>query len=228
MAKQALKGPPRSWACPSSSLTPLPHFLDFFTPYAPAVMNFLQFPESFSLLHPSFSHVGSLHILSFAETFSPLNCLFVLGFFFFVFFFLFFFCHFRAALVAYGVSQARVQSELQLPATPRATATPDPISNLHHSPQQHQILNLLSEARDQTFFLMDISWVCYHWATMGTPSTVAFILANFLLNFLDSVGMSLPWGSLSQISWLDNHLLPLSVIPNYHILLQFHMHHTCL
>ena len=41
-----------------------------------------------------------------------------------------------------------VESKLQLP----ATATPDPsrICNLHHSSQQCQILNSLSEARDRT------------------------------------------------------------------------------
>ena len=75
---------------------------------------------------------------------------------------------FRAAFVAYGSSQLGVKSELQLPAT--ATATPDPsfIYHLHHSSQQHQILNPLSEARNQTHDLMDTSWVCYHWATVGT------------------------------------------------------------
>ena len=32
-----------------------------------------------------------------------------------------------------------------------------------------QILNPLSEARDQTLILMHTSQVCYWWATMGTP-----------------------------------------------------------
>ena len=39
---------------------------------------------------------------------------------------LFFFLLFRAALAAYGGSQARVQSELQLPGLATATAMPDP------------------------------------------------------------------------------------------------------
>ena len=48
-----------------------------------------------------------------------------------------------------------VESELQVPAYTAATATPDPncICNLHHSSQQPQILNPLSETRDQTRIL---------------------------------------------------------------------------
>ena len=49
-----------------------------------------------------------------------------------------------------GPHQLGVKSELQLLTT--ATATPDPshIYHPHHCSQQHQILNLLSEVRDQT------------------------------------------------------------------------------
>ena len=43
------------------------------------------------------------------------------------------------------------------------------ICDLHHSSQQHRILNPLSKARDQTYILMDTSQICFHWATMGTP-----------------------------------------------------------
>ena len=45
-----------------------------------------------------------------------------------------------------------LKSELQLPAYPTATATQDMshICDLHHSSQQSQILNPLSEARDRT------------------------------------------------------------------------------
>ena len=55
-----------------------------------------------------------------------------------------------------------VESELQLPAYATVTATCDPSCNcgLHHSSQQCQILNLMSEARGQTHILMDTSWVC--------------------------------------------------------------------
>ena len=54
-----------------------------------------------------------------------------------------------------------VQSELQLPDHATATATQDlsHICDLHHSSQQPQILNPLSEARDQTRVLVDASRV---------------------------------------------------------------------
>ena len=64
------------------------------------------------------------------------------------------------------------ESELQLPAY--ATARPDlsRICDLHHSSQQHWILNPLRKARDRTcIILMDTSWVHYLWATMGIPPT---------------------------------------------------------
>ena len=52
-----------------------------------------------------------------------------------------------------------VKSELQLPSYATATATWDSshVFDLHHSSQQCCILNLLSEARDLTCILMDIS-----------------------------------------------------------------------
>ena len=53
-------------------------------------------------------------------------------------------------------------------ATAIETRDPSRVYDLHHSSQQHQILNSLSEARDQTRILMDISQAHYHWATMGT------------------------------------------------------------
>ena len=50
-----------------------------------------------------------------------------------------------------------LESELQLPAYTTATATQDPshVCDLHHSLQQHWILDSLSEARDRTHILMD-------------------------------------------------------------------------
>ena len=50
-----------------------------------------------------------------------------------------------------------VKSEPQLPAYTTATATcdPSPVYELHHSSQQHWIINPLRQARDQTYVLMD-------------------------------------------------------------------------
>ena len=55
-----------------------------------------------------------------------------------------------------------VKSELQLLAYTTATATRDlsHIYDLHHSSQQCQIPNPLSEARNQTCILMDTSRIC--------------------------------------------------------------------
>ena len=52
-----------------------------------------------------------------------------------------------------------VESELQLLAYSTAMQDLSHVCSLHHSSQQHQILNPLSEARDQTQILMDASWV---------------------------------------------------------------------
>ena len=62
------------------------------------------------------------------------------------------------------VPRLGVESELQLPACATATAMPDlsHVCDLHHSSQQCQILNPLSEARGGTRILMDPSQVCYH------------------------------------------------------------------
>ena len=69
-----------------------------------------------------------------------------------------------------------VTSQLRLPVYATATATPDPsrISDLHHSSWHRQILDPLSEARDQTHILMDASWIHFLCATMGTPYMVSF------------------------------------------------------
>ena len=68
------------------------------------------------------------------------------------------------------VPRLEVESELQLLAYTRATATSDlsRISDLYHSSRQHQILNPLSEARDRTSNLMVHSRICFCCATMGT------------------------------------------------------------
>ena len=60
------------------------------------------------------------------------------------------------------VPRLGVESELQLQAYATAIATRDSshVCNLRHSSWQHQFLNPLSKARDQTRILMDTSRVC--------------------------------------------------------------------
>ena len=59
------------------------------------------------------------------------------------------------------ITRLQVDSELQLPAYTIATAVQDPslVCDLHHNSQQCQIINPLSEARDQTQIVMDASRV---------------------------------------------------------------------
>ena len=59
------------------------------------------------------------------------------------------------------VPRLGVELELQLPAYTTTTATWDLncICDLHHSSQQHWILNPLTEATDQTRILMDPSQI---------------------------------------------------------------------
>ena len=85
---------------------------------------------------------------------------FVFYFLFFVFFF-FWSCLFGAAPSAYGGFQARGLIGGVAAGYTAAIAMPYPsyVCNLHHSSQQHQILNPPSEARDQTCVLMDTSQV---------------------------------------------------------------------
>ena len=60
------------------------------------------------------------------------------------------------------VPRLGVLSELQPPAYATATLDLSHICNLHHSSWQHWILNLLSEARDQTCVLMYTSHIHFH------------------------------------------------------------------
>ena len=89
------------------------------------------------------------------------------------FFFFFFFFVFLGAPVAYGDSQARGQIGTVAASLHHSRSNVDPryICDLHHSSQQCQILNLLSEARDQTHNLIVPSWICFCCTTTGTPQT---------------------------------------------------------
>ena len=75
------------------------------------------------------------------------------------------------------VPRLGVQLELQLPAYARATARPDPshVCDLLHSSRQHQILNPLHEARDQTCNLMVPSQIRFRCTMMGTPEKNSYL-----------------------------------------------------
>ena len=55
------------------------------------------------------------------------------------------------------------------------------ICNLHHSSQQHQILNPLSKATDQTCILMDTSQVLNLLSHNGNSPTCFLYLPQYLL-----------------------------------------------
>ena len=108
------------------------------------------------------------------ETSSLKLCFWFLFFFFFLF---------RATPVAYGeVPRLRVQSELQLPDHTRATATQDPshICDLHHISRQHQILNPLSKARDQTCIFMETSQVLHLLSHNGNSPEWSFLKLSYI------------------------------------------------
>ena len=91
-----------------------------------------------------------------------------------------FFFLFGLPLQHMEIPRLGVESELQLPAYTTATATPamSRVCNLHRSSGQHQILNPLSKAKDQTLILMDPSRICFCCTTMGTPKFHFFSRLN--------------------------------------------------
>ena len=79
-------------------------------------------------------------------------------------FFFFFFFFFRSAPAPCGSSQARGRLG--------AAAAGLHHSHSYHSSWQCQILNPLNKAKDRTCILMDTRWICFHWATTGTPDLI--------------------------------------------------------
>ena len=129
-----------------------------------------------------------------------------------------FFCLFRAAPTAHGGSQARHPI--------RATAAGLQHSHSHagsephethttHSSRQCWILNLLSEARDQTCFLMDTGRIYLHCNTTASPATFSFDSA-----FCHKKSFS--WSSLVAQCVKDPVLSPLQLGCN-HWPRNFHM-----
>ena len=114
------------------------------------------------------------------------------------------------------VSRLGIQSELQLPAYTTATATQGPscTCNLHHSAQQCQILNPLSEAREQTCNLMVPSRIHFCCATTGIPAVTFLTHCTTVgpLNFSFSYESKNPHGQLQVAAiasqWQQSTLRP--------------------
>jgi len=79
---------------------------------------------------------------------------------------------FRASPLTYGHSQTRGQ--IRAYATATSTRDQSRTCDLHHSSQQRQILNPLSEARDPTCILMDTSRILVRCTTTGIPGVSQF------------------------------------------------------
>ena len=89
--------------------------------------------------------------------------------------FFFFFVFLGPHLQHMEIPRLGVKLELQLLAYATATATRDPsrVCDLQHSSWQHQILNPLRKARDQTFVLLEANQIRFHWAIMRTPPEIS-------------------------------------------------------
>jgi len=89
------------------------------------------------------------------------------------------------------VPRLGVNLELQLLAT--ATSTPD----LSCVCDLCWILQSLSEARDRNCTLMDMSQVCFQWATLGTPTSVFLSSMQILVDKL-SLNLGLGLGQMAE------------------------------
>ena len=88
----------------------------------------------------------------------------------------FFLCFLEPHIQHMKVPRLGAELVLQLPATATVTAIQDLslVCDLHSSSWQHRIPGPLSEGREWTCILTDICWICFCWATTGTPSILWF------------------------------------------------------
>ena len=86
----------------------------------------------------------------------------------------FFLVFFRAEPEVYGGSQARGPIRVVAAGIHHSYSNvrSEPCLDLHHSSRKRQILNSVSEARDQTCVLMDTSQIHFPWATTGIPISI--------------------------------------------------------
>ena len=91
-----------------------------------------------------------------------------------------------SVLLVYGGSQSRGQIGAVATGLHHSHTIWDlsRICDLHHSSQKRQILNLLSEARDQTHNPMVPSQIHFRCATMGAPQFSFLILIIYIFFFL--------------------------------------------
>ena len=108
---------------------------------------------------------------------------------------------FRAAPIAYGVSQARGQ--IGATAAGLCHSHSNTRTELHHSSWQHWIPKSLSEARDWTCTFVDTSWIRFHCATTGTPVLFCFkSIVWFFFSYVFIPSLVRLWGRIQPyFSW---------------------------
>ena len=89
---------------------------------------------------------------------------------------------------------------------------PDPslVCDLHHSSWQHQILNPLSKARDQTRNPMVLSQICFRCATTGTPEY--WNPTHFKIVYMKTKKMASNSRGLGRISLLGSFRMLISSV----------------
>ena len=130
---------------------------------------------------PVFTNHTHIHIYTYIVLIGNQNLIFII------------FCLFRAISVACGSSQA----EGWIGAI---------AAGLHHSSWQCWILNPLSKARDRTCILVDMSQVCYRWATCELQENriLCYMCFYFVLTLYQSYLSRSVHKRSTSLKWLWN------------------------